>query len=215
LANKKELNNDYYSYFRAPLTAMIRGKPRSVLELGCGSGLTLAYCKQAFDCQQVVGIELDEAAGVVASTRPEIDKVLQGNIENNTFDLAPDSFDLLIASHVLEHMSDPWKVLAQFIRWARKDAQILIALPNARHLSLTLPLLLKGNFDYEASGIRDRTHLRFFTRSSMLALVEKAGLELDIIQPDHGARMKPWNSCTLGLFSDHLAYAYNISCTRR
>ena len=42
--------------------------------------------------------------------------------------------------------------------------------------------LLLGRFDYTDRGILDRTHLRFFTRKTLVAMVENAGLEILSIQ---------------------------------
>jgi hypothetical protein len=38
--------------------------------------------------------------------------------------------------------------------------------------------LLLGRFDYADRGILDRTHLRFFTRKTLVAMLENAGLEI-------------------------------------
>jgi hypothetical protein len=55
----------------------------------------------------------------------------------------------------------------------------VISLPNVRHESVTLPLLVAGEWEYQDLGILDRTHLRFYTRSGLLAWLERAGLEPD------------------------------------
>ena len=52
---------------------------------------------------------------------------------------------------------------------------VIVSVPNVAHLWVRLSLLA-GRFDYADRGILDRTHLRFFTRRSLLALLRAAGL---------------------------------------
>ena len=43
--------------------------------------------------------------------------------------------------------------------------------------------LLRGQFTYRPYGILDQTHLRFFTRASVVELVRRAGLTIERIEP--------------------------------
>ncbi|KAI1699012.1 hypothetical protein Ddc_18804 [Ditylenchus destructor] len=49
---------------------------------------------------------------------------------------------------------------------------------NLLHLDTIWPLLHDHDFRYESSGVRDRTHLRFFTRVSALRMFEECGYEV-------------------------------------
>jgi len=42
--------------------------------------------------------------------------------------------------------------------------------------------LLRGRWDYRDAGILDRTHLRFFTGRTAVALLEEAGFEISRIE---------------------------------
>jgi len=77
-------------------------------------------------------------------------------------DLANQIFDVLIFSHVLEHLRDPSQVLARFTKLLRNGGQMLIAVPNVLSWRMRVQFLL-GNFEYEKTGALDETHLRFFT----------------------------------------------------
>jgi hypothetical protein len=44
---------------------------------------------------------------------------------------------------------------------------LVVCLPNVNHGALRLSLL-EGRFEYQSEGLLDRTHLRFFTLSSLL-----------------------------------------------
>src|SRR5207249_2116540 len=48
--------------------------------------------------------------------------------------------------------------------------------------------LLRGEFTYVPAGILDHTHLRFFTRTSALELVRRAGFTVEHVVPLFGKR---------------------------
>ena len=53
--------------------------------------------------------------------------------------------------------------------------KIIISLPNINHISI-ITQILSGVWNYEDAGILDKTHLRFFTLKTAIAMVEQAGL---------------------------------------
>lgn len=59
---------------------------------------------------------------------------------------------------------------------------VCACIPNVQHWSLQARLCL-GAFDYEDSGLLDRTHLRWFTASSMANLFESSGFQINQQQP--------------------------------
>lgn len=60
-------------------------------------------------------------------------------------------------------------------RFAAPGGVLHISIPNARHLSLILDLVVRGTFGYQPVGHRDATHLRWFTREDIVRLVEDGG----------------------------------------
>ena len=70
--------------------------------------------------------------------------------------------DCLVFGDVLEHLVDPWAVLARLARLVCDGGQILACIPNVQHYSVIVSLL-RGKWDYQDEGLLDRTHLRFFT----------------------------------------------------
>ena len=152
------------------------GRPRSVLDVGCGLGLTgqVARGRGA----RVVGIELDEAARRVAATR--LDEVLGVDLEHPEAlgaALGARRFDLILCGDVLEHLRDPLAVLRRLLEHLDEEGRVVVSLPNVAAWTMRLELL-GGRFEYEPSGILDRTHLRFFTKESAESLLRDAGLEL-------------------------------------
>src|SRR5205814_3929808 len=85
------------------------------------------------------------------------------------------AFDAIVCADVLEHLRDPRAALAALGRALADDGQVLVSIPNVAHLWMRLSLLA-GRFEYAERGILDRTHLRFFTRRTLVTLLTDAGL---------------------------------------
>jgi len=75
--------------------------------------------------------------------------------------LVGSSFDCILFCHVLEHLREPWCILANFDPYLKDGGQYLIALPNIASYRARWELI-RGRFPYQASGVFDETHLRFF-----------------------------------------------------
>jgi SAM-dependent methyltransferase len=84
-------------------------------------------------------------------------------------------FDAIVYGDVLEHLSDPRAALVALDRTLAPGGIVIVSVPNVAHLWVRLSLLA-GRFDYADRGILDRTHLRFFTRRTLVAFLHSAGL---------------------------------------
>jgi hypothetical protein len=78
---------------------------------------------------------------------------------------------------VLEHLKRPGKVLEWVRPYLADNGYVLASIPNIAHISVALELL-NGKFDYRPVGLLDDTHLRFFTKKSILSLFRNAGYEI-------------------------------------
>jgi len=146
-----------------------------VLDVGCASGY-LAERYAARGCR-VFGIESDAANAERA--RRFCESVIVGDIENAD-DRAqlPGPFDFVVFGDVLEHLRDPWAVLAATRALLADDARVIASIPNIAHWSARREIAL-GRFPYAESGLFDKTHLRFFTLASARALAQTAGYEIE------------------------------------
>ncbi len=143
-----------------------------VLGVGCDTGRfgeLLARGKGAV----VDGIERDPEAS--SRAEPRLSHVWRRSLdEPGAFDgLGP--YDAVLFLDVLEHLYDPWGVLAAATSVLRPGGGVHAGVPNVAHVSVGRRLLL-GRFEYADTGTMDRTHLRWFTRSSLAACFEQAGL---------------------------------------
>jgi 2-polyprenyl-3-methyl-5-hydroxy-6-metoxy-1,4-benzoquinol methylase len=162
----------YYANARADI---IDGLPRPlgrVLDVGCGEGNVGVTARRA-GAERVVGVEVfPDAAARAAEV---LDRVVTAPIEGALDELADERFDTVLCLDVLEHLADPGAVLRRLTGVAAAGARLMVSVPNARHLSLVWDLLVHGTFGYTDWGHRDRTHLRWFTRRDIVALVDAAG----------------------------------------
>ncbi|WP_337998092.1 class I SAM-dependent methyltransferase [Oleispirillum naphthae] len=179
--------NGYHDHVRREVAPYLKPHSR-ILEIGCGSGATLGFLKQQGLCDWAGGAEFVAAAAQKA--RQVADKVWIGDVESMEFDIEEGSLDAVLCLDVLEHLVDPWTMARRMASLLAPGGLLLVSLPNIRDYHILGDLVLRGRWEYRDSGILDRTHLRFFTRKSAVALVAGAGLTVETVQPL--GRMKPW-----------------------
>ena len=143
-----------------------------VLDLGCASGGLLALLRP--HASHLAGLELSATAAKAAAA--VADHIVEGALEDPDLPFEPGSFDLVILADVLEHLADPVAALRRATTWARPGAAVLVSVPNVAHWQARLTLL-RGRWPAEDSGTFDASHLRWFTRDSLVALLRDAGLE--------------------------------------
>lgn len=152
-------------------------KPNStVLEFGPAYGRMTQYMKEQLGCR-VSCVELNPNAE--NALREFSEKIVIGNIEDYSWTSIFDksSFDYIIFADVLEHMINPEMVLRTTIPFLKEDGQIFISVPNIAHNAVIESLYL-NRFEYQESGILDKTHLHFFTKDSLEHMADSAGLSI-------------------------------------
>jgi 2-polyprenyl-3-methyl-5-hydroxy-6-metoxy-1,4-benzoquinol methylase len=119
-------------------------------------------------------------------TWAEMAKVFYKDIYVGTLEETPDdfitNFDVVVFADVLEHLPDPLTQLSRVIQLQKTGAIFLICVPNVANLWIRMQLLV-GKFEYTERGILDRTHLRFFTYSSFVRMINSCGLAYQKIIP--------------------------------
>lgn len=144
-----------------PLVALLGDGCIRLLDVGCGAGDNAKLVKDSHPKCEVFGITYSEIEAERARQHMIHCWVfdIEGDLPSN---LANQRFDAIIFSHVLEHLQDPITVLANFTQLLNSQGEVLIAVPNVLSWRQRVRFLL-GRFDYEAAGVLDDTHLRFFT----------------------------------------------------
>jgi SAM-dependent methyltransferase len=147
--------------------------PGAALDCGCGTGGNARGLRQMG--WRVTGITVSPREMGMASECCEA--VRLGDLNSGIPQEAGGPFDLVVFSHVLEHLLHPDVALRDARRLLRPDGRIIVALPNVLYWRLRIRFLF-GEFEYETTGIMDETHVRFYTFRSGMELLRSNGLEI-------------------------------------
>ena len=223
MQNYSDKSGSYFAYARKEIASLLplgsgeQGQGARVLEIGCGAGSTLGWLRQTGVASETIGVEIVEAAATQA--RAFADKVHCLDFERHDLPAGHGQFDVILCLDVLEHMVDPWKVVDRLVTGYLKPGGTLVAsLPNIQHYSVVLPLLFKGKWRYEDEGLLDRTHLRFFTRESAVALLTHASLKRPhCVALGFGWRSRKGalNALTGGIFAGLFTYQYYLAAVKK
>lgn len=169
----------YSSAVRDDLLSIIDYKRSRVkiLEIGCACGGTLLRIKNNNPSAELYGIEICEPAAEIAKNFAE---VLTADLESlERLDFIA-KFDYIVMGDVLEHLFDTDAVLQKVHSWLNQTGKLVVSVPNISHVSVVMSLL-SGQWEYDDSGILDRTHIRFFTMDSIKYYLQKNGFQIDLL----------------------------------
>jgi 2-polyprenyl-3-methyl-5-hydroxy-6-metoxy-1,4-benzoquinol methylase len=211
----------YFDNLRDEIEPLVPKRLSVVMDVGCGRGTTSRWLKQIRPHITTIGVEIDKSAAEAAASAVDTILVIDLNSEFKSLAKYAGSVDLLLLLDVLEHLQDPWTRLAEFKSLLTPTGVVIASIPNVRNFKVLRPLLVKGEWRYQASGILDRTHLRFFTRSTIFELFTGAGFEIQEItstgplQPSRIRSMSGGvaylaNLMLAGMLSDFLAHQYVV-----
>ena len=111
-------------------------KNSKFLDVGCGAGYSLMRASQDLNCE-VKGIDADPGSHGVGRFIKDMVKTVpikQGFAENLPY--ANGTFDVVYSSHVLEHVNDEAKALAEMKRVLKKDGVLIIGMPTSSMAAL-------------------------------------------------------------------------------
>ncbi len=131
------------------------------------------------DGTEVWGVEPSDAADIAGE---KLHKVLRGLFDDVSSALPENYFDVVICNDVIEHMVDHDKFLETIKSKLAPDGVLVGSIPNVRFYTNLYELLINADWPYEDTGIRDRTHLRFFTQKSLLRSFHEHGYVLERFQ---------------------------------
>jgi len=155
------------------LLGLIPRNASSVIEVGCSSGALAREYKKVNPGCRYVGIELVPEYAELA--RRHCDEVIVSDIEvlDAAFFERTPAYQCWIFGDSLEHLRDPWLLLSKIRAAVPKEGCVVACIPNAQHWSVQVRLSC-GEFRYEESGLLDRTHLRWFTRMTIIEMFHAA-----------------------------------------
>lgn len=162
-----------------PLLAQA-GPAMRVLDIGCGPGGFGISLRGRYPDAHLSAVEPEASSAAVA--RQHFDVVHEGFFPH-ALPESSERFDLIVMNDVIEHVADPWSIMEQVRGHLTETGMVLAAIPNVGHLPTSANLLFRGRWEYVESGTLDRTHLRFFTRSTVEQLFQSSGFELIQLNP--------------------------------
>jgi 2-polyprenyl-3-methyl-5-hydroxy-6-metoxy-1,4-benzoquinol methylase len=171
----------YYDDPRPDIQALVLAAGRRFLDVGCASG-ALAVALKESGAAYVAGIEQDPVAA--GKARGRLDILVEGDILTAPVPFSMGEFDYIIFADVLEHLSDPDAAVQRLLPFLSPAGRMVVSVPNMRFYLVLLRLLV-DRWSYTEHGIRDRTHLRIFTRRSLEAMLASCGLNIERLERNY------------------------------
>ena len=151
-----------------------------VLDIGCGDGCLGALLKDDKNCDVTC---LDISAVALDKAKKRGLKTVLSNIEE-PLPFEDNSFDYVIATEVIEHVSFSEQVLAEMKRISRHT--ILVSIPNIAFWKYRLQLL-SGSFPKQWE-FEPYEHLRFWSVSDFKKILTPLSLRMDELKAGSGRR---------------------------
>ncbi len=143
-----------------------------LLEIGSGLGHLAAQLEDSF---QTFGMDLNHWA--VKGSRSVVNTSLLETASAQDLPFADASFNVVIIKHIVEHLPDPGKAIAEIGRVTRSGGTLILATPN-------LSSLLKPWKGERWIGYQDPTHISLKPPAQWLDLIRSAGFNLHRVFAD-------------------------------
>lgn len=153
---------------------------KKLIDIGCMSGGLAREYRKRNSSAYLIGVDLVQEYIDIAA--PHFNEVHCINIEKNLDSIIEkhNDIDCWVMGDVLEHLIDPWKFLEN-LKKCNQGTKFIICLPNFQHWTIQYKVLL-GDLFYEDSGLMDKSHLRIFTRHTIIKYLQKNGYVIDKIE---------------------------------
>jgi len=159
---------------------IVDGQNLSILEIGCATGALLsAFAAEGW---RAVGIEIGPSMAAYARRTFGLD-VKTGTLESVAVDAS--SFDVVIATHLIEHLNDPRSFLKEAHRALSPGGRLFLITPNI------------DGFQGRLQGARWRSairdHLYLFSANTLRKMLQDEGFTVELLRTWGGwpAGMKP------------------------
>jgi 2-polyprenyl-3-methyl-5-hydroxy-6-metoxy-1,4-benzoquinol methylase len=159
------------------LLKLIPKHSSNIIEIGCSSGALAREFKKINPGCTYYGVDIDPTYIGLASRYCDGVQIVNLDEVDDKFYSDQSIRDTWIFGDTLEHLKDPWKVLGSIRKVIPSSASVIACIPNAQHWSMQVKLSI-GDFRYQESGLLDKTHLRWFTRQTIVELFDGAGFKI-------------------------------------
>jgi SAM-dependent methyltransferase len=158
----------------------VAGRPGHLLDVGCGEAAFLRMAQQAG--WQVAGTELSEAA---ARQAPELE-LHRGEVWEAGLPMG--TYDAVTSWHVIEHASDPKRMVTELFRVLRPGGWLVLATPNLHDYVFRLGYFAgRGRWPTLYEDDERELHLFHFSAGTLSKLVQSVGFTDVQVGFDRGA----------------------------
>lgn len=152
------------------------GKDKVVLEIGSSTG----YMTKAFLDNNCTVDTVEQDSNAILKLPKKVRKVFHQSIEDiKSFESFSKDYDFIVMADVLEHLVNPETVLTSLLKIVSPNTKLLVSLPNVACWAMRKQLFFKGDFEYQDSGLLDKTHLHFYTVETLPKLLLENGWKVD------------------------------------
>ncbi len=154
----------------------IVGNGKTILEIGASSG----YMTKAF-LNNGCTVDVIEEDKLAAKKIPKgIRKLINASVEENGIKKKLNkNYDYIILADVIEHLVDGERILKILKNIANLSTILLISTPNIACWAIRKQLFIEGKFEYQESGILDKTHVHLYTTLTLPETVQKCGWKVE------------------------------------
>ncbi|MBY0512035.1 MAG: class I SAM-dependent methyltransferase [Rhodospirillaceae bacterium] len=166
-----------HEHHNPDLLRFIPADARHIIEIGCSSGALAREFKKIAPTCDYLGVDVDPAYAALAQRYCDSTLALDVEQAGDEFWRAQATRACWVFGDVLEHLKDPWAVLRKIRAVIPAHGVVVACIPNVQHWSIQARLA-SGSFDYQAEGLMDKTHLRWFTRASLIKMFDETGFKV-------------------------------------
>lgn len=216
ISNLYTNEQNYFGHKRPEMVALFPSQAKRALDVGCSNGIFGLELKKKYNAE-VWGVDINNTA--IAEAKKRLDQAHCFDLTKNMNELKDNYFDVIYFNDVLEHLVDPYTLLRDIKSKLTDKGQVIASIPNIRYFRVLDDILFKKDFKYQNDGVLDRTHLRFFTKKSIIRMFEESGYKINEVTPINKTRsLRPlkYFFLSLGLFGSDVCYPqFAIKATKR
>ncbi len=151
----------------------VKVKDMTLLDFGCATAYTLNRFKESSN--ELIGFDTSKECAEIAKNKYNI------NVYTKFTDIVNYKYDLVMLSHVLEHLIDPEEVLNNLVKLMNDDAYVYIEVPYIESFVDLNNDEIFGHISFE--------HLNYFNKINLSNLMKKLGfieIKIEIKDNDDG-----------------------------
>ncbi|GGL68345.1 hypothetical protein GCM10010129_09640 [Streptomyces fumigatiscleroticus] len=161
------------------------GRPRTVLDVGCGDGTAAAVAAPVLAGHRLLGVDWSQHA--LRHARARLPCVVRGELTGGGLPVRSGAVDVVLCGEVVEHLVDPDTALDELRRVLRPGGHLLLSTPNlaAWYNRVLLAAGVQPVFSevslravHGRPGSRVAGHLRLYTARALREFVTAAGFEV-------------------------------------